>query len=109
MGFFVFPQSWITPAIMAAAIAFGPIPTDNVHVKYRNLPGQGAGAAAFPGTILIDKRSQAEWPKEKAQCVLVHEYAHLAGRKHSKKRNSIMHPILRYGPCHRWLVRHGVD
>ena len=109
VSYFVFPQAWITPAIMAAAIAFGPIKADHVKIHYAHLPGQSAGQAGANGNIYIDKRPASEWPKEKAQCVLVHEYGHLRGRKHSKKPQSIMYPILRYGPCHRWLVRHDVD
>ena len=113
MSYFIFPQAWITPAILAAAVAFGPPLSpkadDHISVKYRNLPGQSAGFAKPPTTILIDKRPASEWPKEKAQCVLVHEYAHLAGRQHSKSKNSIMNRVLRYRPCHRWLVKHHVS
>ena len=109
MAFFVFPQAWITPAILSAAMAFGSIEgVDDIRIKYRNLPGQSAGGALFPDTILIDKRPQSEWPREKAQCVIVHEYGHLAGKKHSKNPRSIMHPVLKYPPCHRWLIRHGI-
>jgi hypothetical protein len=107
--FFVFPQAWITPAIAAAAMAFGSVEgVEDIHIKYRNLPPGNAGAALYPDKILIDKRPRSEWPREKAQCVIVHEYGHLAGRGHSKNPRSIMYPALRYGPCHRWLERHGL-
>lgn len=111
MAYFIFPQAWIAPAIAAAAIAFGPPlspKADHIHVKYRNLPGRTIGMFRPPGKILIDKRPAREWPKEKAQCVLVHEYGHLTGRQHSKNKRSIMNATLRYKPCHRWLVRHHV-
>lgn len=115
MAFFVFPQGWIAPAIAAATLAFGPV-TDKqgevvtpVRIQYRYLPGDNIGLARPPDRIVIDKRRARAWPKEKAQCVLVHEYGHLAGRAHSTQPRSIMYPILRYWPCHRWLVRHGVD
>jgi len=107
MRFMVIPQAWITPAILAAAMHFGPIPADNVKIKYRHLPGNGAGHAKPPGTIIMDKRPS--WNKEQAQCVLVHEYGHLSGRKHTENKRSIMHHTLYYRTCHRWLVRHGVD
>ena len=111
MSHFVFPQRWITPAIAAAAMAFGPTleDTDTIRVKYRNLPGQSAGSQEFPDKIIIDKRPKSEWPREKAQCVIIHEYGHLAGKGHKKNPNSIMYPVLRYQPCHRWLVRHGIE
>jgi hypothetical protein len=108
VAFFIFPQSWIGPAITAAALAFGPVLADDVHVKYRNLEPGSLAAAKKPGTIIVDKRPAAEWPREKAQCVLVHEYGHLAGRGHSKNPRSIMYPVLRYRVCHGWLVRHGL-
>ena len=104
----MFPQAWIVPAIAAAAVAFGPVDADVVRVKYRNLPAGNAGAAVFPGTILVDKRPAREWPREKAQCVIVHEYGHLAGHGHSRNRRSIMNAVLRYPACHRWLVGRGV-
>lgn len=111
MAFFIFPQAWITPAILAAALAFGP-PLDpdagTIHIKYRNLPGNTLGQFKPPDKILIDKKPAREWPKEKAQCVLVHEYGHLAGKQHSKNPRSIMHFRLTYRTCHRWLVRHHV-
>jgi hypothetical protein len=109
VGFFVFPQAWVGPAIAAAAMAFGSVHgADDVHIKYRNLRPGTAGTVQLPDTILIDKRRRVEWPREKAQCVLVHEYGHLAGRHHSKNPRSIMYPVLRYPPCHSWLVRHGL-
>ena len=109
MAFFVFPQAWIGPAIMAAAIAFGSVPNaDNIQIKYRNLSGQTLGEPGYPRTILIDKRPASQWTREKAQCVIVHEYGHLRNKNHSNNRNSIMHPVLRYPACHRWLVRHGI-
>ena len=108
MSFFIFPQEWITPAITAAAIAFGPVDGEDVRIKYRNLPGNSLGSIQQPNKILIDKRSKQEWPREKAQCVIVHEYAHLTDRKHSKNPRSIMHPILRSRVCYRWLKRHGI-
>ena len=115
MGFFIFPQAWIAPAITAAALSFGPVHNDQgeevspIHIKYRDLPAGSAGSIRRPDKILIDKRPKREWPKEKAQCVIVHEYGHLAGRKHSKNKRSIMYPVLRYRVCHRWLVRHGIE
>ena len=106
---FVFPQSWIGPAIAAAAISFGPVKADVVHVKYRNLPGQTLGQAQAPGTILIDKRPASAWPREKAQCLIVHEYGHLAGRGHSKNPGSMMFPAFNPPVCHRYLVAHGLS
>ena len=72
----------------------------------RDDPEYDAARALY--NAMIDKRPEREWPREKAQCVIVHEYGHLAGRKHSKNPRSIMYPTLRYRPCHRWLVRHGI-
>lgn len=117
MSFFIFPQEWITPAIAAAAIAFGPVDAEDVHIKYRHLEGQSLGTFRMPDKIIIDKRPKREWPREKAQCVMVHEYGHLAGftdksnkedPSHSDNPKSIMYPQLRYRVCHRWLVRHGI-
>ena len=111
MAFFVFPQRWITPAIAAAAMTFGPTidNTGEIKIKYRNLQPGYLGTTAFPDKILIDKRPASEWPREKAQCVIAHEYGHLAGKGHSKKKNSIMYYRLLPKPCHRWLVRHGIE
>lgn len=107
--FFIFPQAWITPAIAAAAMSFGPIHGGGeVHVKYVELRGEGTSSSAIPDTIWIDKAPAKYWPKEKAQCTLAHQYGHLAGRKHSSNPQSLMYPTLRYRQCHRWLVRHGV-
>jgi predicted metal-dependent hydrolase len=109
MAFFIFPQEWIVSAIAAAAIAFGSVDgVEDILIKYRNLPGNSLGSVKWPNKILIDKRPKREWPRAKAQCVIVHEYAHLAGRKHSKHPRSIMHPILRPKVCYRWLRRHGI-
>lgn len=105
---FIFPQSWIGPAITAAALAFGSVPAEDVHIKYRDLPRGSLAEARAPDTIVIDRRPAREWTREKAQCVIVHEYGHLAGRKHSRNPRSIMYPVLRYPVCHRWLVRRGL-
>jgi hypothetical protein len=117
MSFFVFPQAWIAPAIAAASMAFGPIGTQ-VHIKYHNLSGQTLGEAKPPSTIYIDKRPASQWPREKAQCVIAHEFGHLSGfsdpsnkadPSHSDNPNSIMYATLLYKPCHRWLVNHGLS
>jgi hypothetical protein len=107
MAFFIFPQRWIGPAISAAAIAFGPIP-GTAQVKYFNFPGQTLAGTIPPNTIFVDKRARSAWPKWKAQCVLVHQYGHLAGRKHSPNPRSVMYAKVRYRPCKRFLVRHGI-
>lgn len=104
--FFIFPQAWITPAIAAAALHFGSVGRP-VEIKYQHLDGNLA-QVKLPNKIIVDKRPESEWPKARAQCVLVHEYGHLLGRKHSKKSQSIMYPILRYRVCIRWLKRHHV-
>jgi len=110
MAFFVFPQKWITPAITAAALAFGSVEgADDIHIKYHAFPGKSLGGTSAPDTIIIDKRPKREWSKERAQCTIVHMYGHLAGRKHSKNRNSIMFKWQYPKPCHRWLVRHSVN
>ena len=107
VSWFVFPQAWIAPAIAAAAVAYGPV-EGPISVKYRNLAPGNAGEAVFPSTIVIDRRPAAQWPKAKAQCVLAHEYGHLAGRGHSRNRASLMNEVLRPRPCLRWLRRHGL-
>jgi|SRR3954468_12716353 beta-lactamase regulating signal transducer with metallopeptidase domain len=107
--YFVFPQAWIASAITAATMSFGHVPVDHIDIKYRNLPRDAIGEAIWPNHILIDKRPEPEWPREKAQCVIVHEYGHLAGHRHKHNPRSIMSPVLRYKPCHRYLVRHGLS
>ena len=107
LSFFVFPQAWIAPAIVAAAVAYGPV-DGPIAVTYRNLAPGNAGAAQLPDRILIDKRPAAQWPKAKAQCVIAHEYGHLAGRKHTRNPRSLMHPVLTYPRCVRFLRRHGL-
>ena len=107
MSFFVFPQSWITPAITAAVIAFGPIDKpDDIKVHYINLPTGYLAAAKPPSDIAIDKLPKREWPKWKAQCVIAHEYGHLAGKKHVSKGSSIMRRHLIRKNCLRFLRRH---
>ena len=109
MSFFIFPQKWIAPAIAAAALAFGPVKyADDVHITYRNLPPQTAGQAWFPDQIRIDKRPASEWPRDKAMCVIVHEYGHLArgNGKHSSNPRSIMYHAIVPKYCRRWLHRH---
>jgi len=108
MSFFIFPQGWIAPAIAAAAISFGSIGSPTV-IEYRNLPGKGLGEAYKPNTIVIDKKPASQWTRQKAQCVIAHEYAHLAGRKHSENPRSIMSPVLTYEACMRWLKRRGLE
>jgi hypothetical protein len=112
MSFFIFPQSWIAPAITAAAISFGPVENNQgeevspIRIKYRDL--DGLSSRKPPDKILIDKLPKREWPREKAQCVIVFQYARLAGVPESENPKSIMYPTLRYKICHRWLVRHGI-
>jgi hypothetical protein len=116
VSYFIFPQNWIAPAIAAAALAFGSL-GDTTRVVYRNLSGTALGEARVPRTIAIDKRPASEWPKSRAQCVMVHEYAHLRGYhnksnkadpQHSTNPNSIMYPVLSPKPCLRWLKLHGL-
>ena len=119
MAHFIFPQAWITPAIVAAAMAFGPVEgADDIHIKYRNLEPGALATIKYPDKIVIDQRPESEWPREKAQCVMVHEYGHLtdfldksnkADPSHSDNPRSIMYHRLRYKTCHRWLVRHGIE
>jgi len=110
---FVFPQKWIAPAIAAAALQFGPPLNSSqdahVQVKYRNLPGEALGGYRYWDTILIDRKPRREWPKWRAQCVLVHEYGHLAGEGHAKRRTSIMHRLLVRRTCDRWRRTHGLS
>jgi hypothetical protein len=108
MSFFIFPQKWIAPAIAAGVMAFGPLPHDPgpVTVHYINLPGKYIAATDPPTRIGIDKRPKSYWPKWKAQCMLVHEYGHLAGRKHSSNPRSIMRPQIDKTVCLRFLRRH---
>jgi hypothetical protein len=107
---FVFPQSWITGAITAAVTAFGPLPGDPgpVTVHYVNLPGRYIAATDPPTRIGIDKRSRSYWRKWRAQCVIAHEYGHLAGRRHSTNPRSIMRSQIDRGVCLRFLRRHGL-
>jgi Matrixin len=107
MGFFIFPQSWIAPAITAAALHFGSI-GETTHIQYRKLPANQAGGIIKPNIIVAAKRPKSEWPKPKVQCFLIHEYGHLRGRKHSDNPRSIMFPNYRERECRRWLRRHGV-
>jgi hypothetical protein len=109
MAFFIFPQAWIAPAITAAALAFGPIDNaDTIHVEYVNFPGSAIAGTAPPNLIGIDKRPKSAWPKWKAQCALVHQYGHLAGRKHSANPNNIMYAKTKRKVCKRWLRQHHV-
>lgn len=110
MAFFVFPQKWIAPAIAAGVAAFGPIPHNDrqVTVHYVNLPGKYVAATDPPTRIGIDKRSGRYWVKWRAQCVLVHEYGHLTGRRHSSNPRSIMRPDINERVCKRFLRRHGL-
>ena len=117
MGHFVFPQSWIGPAIAAAVMVFGSIDASPVRVIYRNLDGESIGEIQPPRTIVIDKRPVITWTRAKAQCVIAHEYGHLAEFKdstnrtdptHSDNPRSIMYPVLTYPTCRRWLTRHGL-
>lgn len=114
MSYFIIPQSWIAPAIAAAAGTFGSL-GHSVDIKYRNLPGQALGEARPPHTIVIDKRPNLAKPQ--AQCLIVHEYGHLRGYHddsntddpaHSANPRSIMYPVLSAPPCLRWLARHGL-
>ena len=114
---FVFPQSWIGPAVAAAVASFGSIDVSPIRVIYRDLPGQRLGEARPPRTIVIDRRPDVEWPRNKAQCVIAHEYGHLAGFRdetndadhtHSDNPRSLMYPILTFQICQRWLARHGL-
>ena len=114
MSYFIIPQSWIGPAIAAAAMAFGTL-GDTTKVIYRNLPGQSIGEARPPRTIAIDKRPASQWSKAKAQCVIGHEYGHLRGFRdesntadptHSDNPRSIMYFKLTPEACNRWIARH---
>src|SRR4051812_46743705 len=109
MAFFIFPQRWITPAIAAAALAFGSVDkAGDIHIKYVNFPGSAIAGTAPPDLIGIDKRPKSAWPKWKAQCTLIHQYGHLAGRQHSSDPRNIMRPDINQRVCKRWLRRHNV-
>jgi hypothetical protein len=104
MAFFIIPQKWIAPAIAAAAMSFGGI-GQSAHIRYHNFPKVTHGAAAVPpNTIWMDKAKR--WDKVQAQCLIVHEYGHLRGHKHTKR--GIMQPTVPYAVCQRWLAKHGV-
>lgn len=116
MSYFIFPQGWIAPAIAAAAVAFGSL-GQTTDIIYRNLKGTRLGEDRPPHTIAIDKRPASEWPRNRAQCVIVHEYGHLRGFRdstntvdpaHSDNPNSIMYSVLVPKTCNRWLRRHGL-
>lgn len=110
MSYFVFPQKWIAAAITAGVTAFGPIPNNDapVTVHYVNIPGKYVAATAPPTRIGIDKRPKRYWVKWRAQCVIAHEYGHLAGRGHSANPRSIMRPQIDKRVCLRFLRRHGL-
>jgi Matrixin len=105
MSFFVFPAHWIKAAILAAATAMGST-GHTTHIHYTNLPRSTAGQAALPSEIIVDKRPRSAWTRDKAMCLIAHEYGHLRGRKHSDNPLSIMFPFFERKNCHRWLVRH---
>jgi hypothetical protein len=111
MSFFVIPQRWIAPAIMAGVMAFGST-GQTTKIVYKDLGstsrGPSVGQSILPDTIILDKRPRSAWPREKAQCVIAHEYGHLRGRPHSNNPRSIMYPFFVPRNCHRFLVRHGV-
>ena len=76
-----------------------------VSVRYFQFPGVRHGGAAQPPNIIwLDKARS--WDRREAQCLIAHEYGHLAGRRHSK--GGIMQPTVPYDACKRWLRRHGV-
>jgi len=113
MSYFIFPQSWITPAITAAALTFGSL-GQSIHVKYKTLAPGSLGRANPPATIYINKKPASEWPKETAQCTLAHFYGHLrnftdktnkADPIHSDNPRSIMYATMSDSTCHRWIVR----
>src|SRR4051812_20410767 len=106
MSYFILPQSWIAPAVVAAVTAFGSLNVSPVKIVYRNLPGQSVGQSRPPQTIILDKRDQSEWTIDKARCVIVHEYGHLRGRPHSENPRSIMYYLLTQPNCERFLRRH---
>lgn len=109
MSFFVFPQKWIVTAISAGVVAFGSVDNaDDIRIYYRNLPNGVIGAVREPGDIAIDKRPKSAWPKWRAQCVIAHEYGHLAGRGHSSNPDNIMYYRISKPVCLRWLRRHGL-
>jgi hypothetical protein len=107
-SWFVFPQRWIAPAIMAGALHFGSV-GETVRIAYRDLPpGVAGGVIRETNTIVADKRPRSAWPKVKVQCFLIHEYGHLRNRPHSPNPRSIMHGTYRERECRRWLARHSV-
>ena len=109
MAYFVFPQKWIAAAISAGVMAFGSVDNaDDIRIHYLNLPGNVIGATREPGDIGIDKRPKWYWKKWRAQCVIVHEYGHLAGRRHSSNPRNIMYLAATKRNCLPWLRRHGL-
>jgi hypothetical protein len=108
MSFFVFPQHWITPAIVAGVMAFGSVGGKDIQIEYVNFPGKAIAGSLPPNLIGIDKRPKRDWPKWKAQCVIVHQYGHLAGRKHVRNPRSIMNANITRRNCLPWLRRHGL-
>lgn len=116
MSYFVLPAAWIKAALAAAIAVFGAIPGP-VNLIYRNLDGENIGEARPPQTIVIDKRGIVRWTRENGECVIVHEYGHLAGYHHDTNVNdpahsdnprSIMYPVLLRDTCHSWLIKHKV-
>lgn len=101
--FFHFPASWVATALAAAAAAFGQAKPEP-KVAYRDLPPGVAGTVwAYPPRLVIDKRPRSAWTRDKAICVMAHEYAHLRGRSHSKNPGSLLFPSYNALTCRRWL------
>lgn len=110
----IVPQSWIGPAIAAAAMTFGPLHgPDPVRIHYHRLPsGNLARADPVARAIVLDPRRS--WYKPALECTLAHEYGHLRaydrGRRrwwaHSTNPRSLMYVRLVPATCDRWLRRH---
>jgi hypothetical protein len=79
---------WARAAAVALTI-WGSPTCGPVHHRAEWLPRRELGYATRPCTIVVTRR-RLEW--ERYCATVVHEWGHLAGRRHSRDPRSIMFP-----------------
>ena len=81
---------WTTAALIAQLIWGMPAHCDRVTHSYEAMPLTQLGYAQSPCRIVITRSKRLPW--EKYCAIVIHEWGHLDGHRHSRNPRSIMFP-----------------
>lgn len=84
--------------LAVAASIWGPLPAEKCpygpQVVSQTLPGQVIGRAEVPGCKMWLDPAIGKLPEGQQCAVIVHEFGHMRGHKHSTRPRSVMFPMI---------------